>query len=136
MVDRVTGYEKGGWLQAFKNITMNEIFQPGHFPSGPIYPGALILEGLGQCSLVLFQLTHGRLVGDEIGVLGSVQGRFLRPVYPGDRLEYEVKSIKMTSVSGIFSGEARVEDQLVARCELTMGKTRRGVPPTPGAGNP
>lgn len=32
LVDRVIDYEKGKWIKAIKNVTMNELFFQGHFP--------------------------------------------------------------------------------------------------------
>jgi 3-hydroxyacyl-[acyl-carrier-protein] dehydratase len=53
MVDRVLTYEKGKAITAIKNVTGNELFFQGHFPEKAIMPGAFILEGLGQCSVIL-----------------------------------------------------------------------------------
>ena len=122
MVDRVLSYEKGKNLTAIKNVTGNELFFQGHFPQKAIMPGAFILEGLGQCSVILFQLTYGLLQKEETPLFGSVEGRFLEPVFPGDQLRYEVTAVKMTSTAGIFKGIAKVEDRTIAKCELTMGK--------------
>jgi 3-hydroxyacyl-[acyl-carrier-protein] dehydratase len=122
MVDRVLTYEKGKAITAIKNVTGNELFFQGHFPEKAIMPGAFILEGLGQCSVILFQLTYGLLQKNETPLFGSVEGRFLNPAFPGDQLRYEVEAVKMTSTAGIFKGIAKVEDQIVAKCELTFGK--------------
>ena len=122
MVDKVLNYEKGKNITAIKNVTGNEIYFQGHFPEKAIMPGAFILEGLGQCSVILFQLTYGILQKGETPLFGSVEGRFLNPVYPGDQLRFEVEALKMTSTAGVFKGIAMVEDRIVTKCELTMGK--------------
>ena len=122
MVDRVLTHEKGKSLTAIKNVTGNELFFQGHFPEKAIMPGVFILEGLGQCSVILFQLTYGLLQRDETPLFGSVEGRFLDPVFPGDQLRYEIEAVKMTSTAGIFKGIAKIEERTVAKCELSMGK--------------
>ena len=122
MVDRVLTYEKGKAITAIKNVTGNELFFQGHFPEKAIMPGVFLLEGLGQCSVILFQLTYGLLQKEEMPLFGSVDGRFLNPVFPGDQLTYEVEAVKMTSTAGIFKGVANVEDRIVVKCELTFGK--------------
>ncbi len=122
MVDRVLDYEIGKRLRALKNISGNEIFFLGHFPSLAIMPGAVIVEGIGQCVAILFQLTLGRLEPDELPIFGAVKARFLKPVFPGDQVIYQVNAIKFTSSSGIFTGEASVDGTQVVRAELSVAK--------------
>jgi 3-hydroxyacyl-[acyl-carrier-protein] dehydratase len=57
LVDRVLGYEPLKWIQAVKNVTINEPFFPGHFPEQPVMPGVLILEAMAQACGVLVQLS-------------------------------------------------------------------------------
>ena len=46
LVDRILEGEKGKILVGLKNVSMNEPYFQGHFPSEPIMPGVLILEGM------------------------------------------------------------------------------------------
>ena len=52
LVDRVTHFEIGKSLKAYKNITFNEPCFTGHFPGQPIFPGVLILEAMAQACLL------------------------------------------------------------------------------------
>lgn len=122
MVDRILEYEKGTSLKGLKNVSANEIFFLGHFPHQAIMPGAFILEGLAQCSVILFQLTYGEMKTDEIPVFGFVKARFLKPAFPGDQLIYEVEATKMTSTAGIFEGTVKVNGTTIAKGQLSMGK--------------
>jgi 3-hydroxyacyl-[acyl-carrier-protein] dehydratase len=122
MVDQVIEYEAGKRLKAIKNVTANEIYFLGHFPQKAIMPGAFILEGLAQCMLVLFQLTYGPIEPEAMPLFGSVQARFLRPIYPGDRMVCEVEAIKMISTAGIFKGQVKVDEVLTTSCEMSFGK--------------
>lgn len=122
MVDQILDFEKGKCLKGLKNVSANEIFFLGHFPRQAIMPGAFLLEGLAQCSVILFQLTYGEIDTDEIPVFGSVKARFLRPAFPGDQLIYEVEATKLTSFAGIFEGTVKVKNKTIAKCQLSMGK--------------
>jgi 3-hydroxyacyl-[acyl-carrier-protein] dehydratase len=53
MVDRVISVEPGKTITAIKNVTANEEYFQGHFPSMPIMPGVLILEAMAQVSGIL-----------------------------------------------------------------------------------
>lgn len=43
-----------------KNVTINEPFFQGHFPTRPVMPGVLIIEALAQAGGVMTQLGLGR----------------------------------------------------------------------------
>jgi 3-hydroxyacyl-[acyl-carrier-protein] dehydratase len=124
MVDRVQEHVQGTRLVGVKNVSGNDIFFLGHFPGRAILPGALIFEGMAQCCVLLFQLAYAPLGTDEIAVFGSVNGRFLKVVEPGDQLVFEAEAIKMTPEMGLFKVVARVGAEQVARAELSMGKKR------------
>ena len=44
LVDRVTAYTAGESLDAYKNVTSNEPFFPGHFPKAPVMPAVFSLN--------------------------------------------------------------------------------------------
>ena len=124
LVDRILAVGPGGVIAAEKRVRPDDPFLDGHFPGQPVFPGALLLEGLAQCSLVLFQVAQGLLAPGEVGVFGGAAGRFLGPVFPGDTLVYRVEAVKMTSTGGVFRGRATVGERLVARGEMTMARAR------------
>jgi 3-hydroxyacyl-[acyl-carrier-protein] dehydratase len=53
LIDRVIEVEKGKNIKALKNITVNEPFFQGHFPSKAVMPGVLIIEALTQAAGLL-----------------------------------------------------------------------------------
>ena len=48
MVDRIVDMDGDESAVGIKNVTINEPFFQGHFPSFPVMPGVLIIEGLAQ----------------------------------------------------------------------------------------
>ena len=55
LVDTIDSYERGPTcaLRASRHISINEPIFEGHFPNYPLWPGAFIIEGLGQsCHLL------------------------------------------------------------------------------------
>ncbi len=120
LVDRVTEFESGVSLKAFKNVSFNEPQFTGHFPENPIMPGVLIVEAMAQCTGILaFKTQEKMLDGKTMYYLASVDKcRFRQPVVPGDRLEMEV--ITTGNKRGIwkFSCTAKVEGKVVASCDM------------------
>jgi len=97
MVDIVTELDPGKLIRAIKNVTGNELHFLGHFPQRAVMPGTLIVEAIGQAASILFAKTTDTPIGnDEFLVLGSIDSmRFLTPIVPGDRMEIEIKVLKI-----------------------------------------
>ncbi|MBI2941164.1 MAG: 3-hydroxyacyl-ACP dehydratase FabZ [Chloroflexi bacterium] len=123
LVDRVIEVaEDGKSGVALKNVTINESFFQGHFPSRPIMPGVLIVEALAQAGAAI--LLRGTQRDGKLAVLAGIDGfRFRRPVVPGDTLRLEVQLTRMRGPVGKIAGRATVDGQLVAEGEITFAIT-------------
>jgi len=120
LVDRVTDYELGQSIQAYKNITINEPCFTGHFPGEPIFPGVLILEALAQATGLLAFKTADELSSDkELYYLAGIDNaRFKRPVEPGDQIKLDVKLVKQKRNLWKFFGEATVDGELIVSADI------------------
>ncbi len=120
LIDRVLDYEPGKWLEAIKNVTINEPFFPGHFPQNPVMPGVLITEAMAQATGILaLRTTNTKLDGKKLFYLvGIDKARFKQPVHPGDQLHLRVEQLRTSRGIGKFSAEARVAGQRVASAEI------------------
>lgn len=120
LVDRVVEIEKGKRIKALKNVTVNEPFFTGHFPSRPVMPGVLMLEALAQAAgLLSFDMLG--VAPDENTVfyfVGIDNARFKRPVEPGDQLILEVELDRIKGGIYKFKGVARVDDNVACEAEL------------------
>jgi beta-hydroxyacyl-ACP dehydratase FabZ len=106
-------------IVALKNVTMNEPFFQGHFPTLPVMPGVLIMEALAQTGGVLASEIRGPdKQGEIIFFMGMDQVRFRKPVVPGDQLILEARVLKMRAKVAKMAGRALVDGQLVAEAEL------------------
>ena len=102
-----------------KNVTINEPFFQGHFPSRPIMPGVLLVEGMAQTAGALV-LEHYAEHAGKLVFFTSIDGaKFRRPVGPGDTVHFHVKLLAKRSPIFKFSAEAKVDGKLVA--EATIG---------------
>lgn len=120
LIDRVVEMEPGERIVAFKNLTINEPFFQGHFPSRPVMPGVLVIEALAQAGGVLYQLTNlarGDAAGsDKLFYLVKVENaRFNRTIVPGDRLELRVAIKRRIRNMAQYEGIALVDGEEVAR---------------------
>ena len=119
LVDRILDLVPGEKITALKNVTINEPFFQGHFPTYPIMPGVLIVEAMAQATGVLaLESMPAEKRGAPVFFMGLDKVKFRKPVVPGDQLVLEVQIIKFRSKVVKASGKAFVEDNLVAEAEL------------------
>lgn len=119
LIDRIIRMVAGESIVALKNVTMNEPFFQGHFPSQPVMPGVLIVEAMAQAGGVLASESRGpEQAGGIIYFMGMDHVRFRQPVVPGDQLILEAQVLKMRSKVAKMAGRALVDGQLVAEAEL------------------
>ncbi len=123
LVDRITGYEEGKWIEGYKNVTIDEIFFMGHFPHYPVMPGVLIVESMAQTAGLLF------MKEDEEGTplfLGIDKLRFKKQVRPGDRLDYRIEVKNIHSSIIVVSATAKVDGKIAVKGELMLGVNKKG----------
>ena len=119
LVDRVVAFEKGKKIVAWKGVTMNEPFFPGHFPGRPVMPGVLILEALAQAAGLLAMMSLGpEQRGKLTYLMGIDAARFRKPVVPGDRLELHVEIVKQKGPVWKMKGTGIVDGQECAGAEF------------------
>lgn len=117
LIDRVTDYQLGKSIEAYKNITINEECFLGHFPGEPIFPGMLILEAMAQAAGLLGFKTIGS--SDKLYLYAGIdKARFRSPVVPGDRLDISVRLIKERRGIWKFEGIASVGGHSACEAEF------------------
>lgn len=115
MVDRVVEMRLDESAIGIKNVSINEPFFQGHFPSEPVMPGVLIIEAMAQTAAVLVVATFGPDSEGKLVYFMSVDGaRFRRPVVPGDRLELHVEKVQSRASVWKFAGKAIVDGKVAA----------------------
>ncbi len=119
MVDRVVDYSEN-WLLAIKAVSVNEQIFQGHFPAHPIFPGVLILESMVQASAIMASLDLDAKADDNRLYLfaGIDKARFKRPVFPGNLIEIETKTIRRVKRLWKTAATAKVDDAVVCTADL------------------
>jgi 3-hydroxyacyl-[acyl-carrier-protein] dehydratase len=116
LVDRVESVVRGEKIVAIKNVTINEEFFNGHFPSKPVMPGVLIIEAMAQVSglLALESMDDDVTPNTLVYFLTIENAKFRKPVEPGDRLEIHSKILNNKASICKFECEALVDGKRVA----------------------
>ena len=115
LVDRVVELKPNESAVGIKNVSINEHYFQGHFPSRPVMPGVLIIESMAQTAAVLVVETLGEDAQGKLVYFMMVEGaKFRRPVVPGDQLRIHVVKERNRGNVWKFRAEARVDGVVVA----------------------
>jgi 3-hydroxyacyl-[acyl-carrier-protein] dehydratase len=115
MIDRVVEIAKDTSAVGIKNVSINEHFFQGHFPTEPVMPGVLIIESMAQTAAVLVVATLGPDSAGKLVYFMTVENaKFRKPVRPGDQMRVHVTKQRQRGNIWKFSAEAKVEDRVVA----------------------
>lgn len=115
MVDRIVEFQPNVSCVGVKNVSINEPFFMGHFPTRPVMPGVLIIESMAQTAGCLVVATLGpESEGKLVYFMTIDNARFRKPVVPGDQMKVHVQKLRNRGPVWKFQGEARVDGVLVA----------------------
>lgn len=132
LLDRVTDYEPGAFLNARVMVSGSLDFVAAHFPERAIYPGTHLIQALSQAAIILFQLSTSRLTDEELTLVSSVEARFLHPVVPGDAVDLQVTVEHLSGNLLQVKGRALVDAKRVAAMRASLVRTpwaKMGAPP-------
>jgi 3-hydroxyacyl-[acyl-carrier-protein] dehydratase len=120
LVDKLIDVVPGERAIGIKNVTANEPFFQGHFPGRPVMPGVLIIEAMAQtAAVIVVAALGGSAEGKLVYFMTIDNARFRRPVEPGDQLRLHCAKERQRGNVWKFSGEARVDDVVVAEATYT-----------------
>jgi len=117
LIDRVIEIDADRRIRGIKNVTINEPFFDGHYPSTPIMPGVLIVEAMTQLAGVLIGQTMEH-TGKLPVMLSLDKVRLRRPVTPGDQLLLEAEPVRVRSRIAHMRCRAFVGEDLAAEAEV------------------
>ena len=112
MVDRIICFEYDKKAVGIKNISANEPWNIGHFPTDPVFPGALHIEAMGQVGGFIFHNNQNKL---KAYLCGVDKVKFLKTLVPGDTVEIEAVIVARVGNMARVDCTSRVNNEIVAK---------------------
>ena len=125
LIDRIIEIEHGKTLTAIKNVTINEPYFAGHFPSQPIMPAVLILESMAQAGAFLVLNSVLEPLKKNMLFSSITNSKFRVPIVPGDQVKIKMELAKIRLGAVKLIGKAFVDDKLVAEANLLANIVNR-----------
>ena len=119
LVDKVIEMKEQS-IVAIKNVTSNEPFFQGHFPTEPVMPGVLQIEAMAQAGglLVLSKVDDPEKYSTYFLKIDNV--KFRQKVVPGDTLIFKVEMVSpLRHGIGTMQGYAFIGENCVAEATFT-----------------
>ncbi len=117
LIDRIIDTDNKTFVEAIKNVTINEPFFVGHFPGAPIMPGVLIIEAAAQAAAIVV-MENPESKGKIPFFMSIDKVKFRKPVVPGDQLKFRIDVLRLRASSGRASAVVKVNDDVVAEAVL------------------
>jgi 3-hydroxyacyl-[acyl-carrier-protein] dehydratase len=137
LIDKIISLESGKVIKAVKGVSLAEEYLADHFPTFPVLPGVLLLEGLIESASWLVReaenFAHSMILLEE-----ARNVKYKSFVAPGAQIEYtvEAKTIEENISSftgfGLSGGEQIVEAKFGLRHFNLADLPRRAVSGTAG----
>ena len=120
LIDKVIDILKNQSAIGIKNVTVNEPYFTGHFPTLSVVPGVLQIESLAQTAAVLVAKSLDISDPSALVLLTTIDNaKFRKPVTPGDVMALSVSVQKIRNKLWRFRGEVIVDTQRVSECEFS-----------------
>jgi 3-hydroxyacyl-[acyl-carrier-protein] dehydratase len=120
LIDKIVSLEAGKQIKAVKNVSLSEEYLADHFPTFPVLPGVLLLEGLIESASWLVRRTEN-FAHSMILLEQARNVKYKSFLAPGAQIEYTVEArtieenVSSFTGFGLSQGERIVEARFALR---------------------
>ena len=119
LIDKVISMESGKSLTAVKSVSLAEEYLADHFPTFPVLPGVLLLEGLVESASWLVREKNG--FGQSMVLLESARNvRYKSFAAPGMQIRYTVSAKTIEENASSFTGSGFCGDEEIVSAQITL----------------
>ena len=118
-IDKCEIIENGTHGKGFRIFNKEEYFFVGHFPKMPIVPGVVLIEAMAQTAGIVVSKKYEKYKDKSVLFMSISKAKFRKPVYPNEKIIFEVKFINRVKSVYKFSGIAFKNHNKVCEAEFS-----------------
>jgi 3-hydroxyacyl-[acyl-carrier-protein] dehydratase len=119
LIDKIVSLETGERVSAVKSVSLAEEYLADHFPTFPVLPGVLLLEGLIESAGWLVRATedfaHSMILLEE-----ARNVKYKSFLAPGSQVTYTVEARTIEERVSRFSGHGTVDGQSIVEARFGL----------------
>ncbi|MBN2589370.1 MAG: hypothetical protein JXA96_05885 [Sedimentisphaerales bacterium] len=119
LIDKVISLEQGKQIKTIKNVSLSEEYLADHFPTFPVLPGVLLLEGLIESASWLVRkkenFSHSMILLEE-----AKNVKYKSFLAPGASIEYTVEARNIDENMSSFKGFGVSKDQQIIEARFGL----------------
>jgi 3-hydroxyacyl-[acyl-carrier-protein] dehydratase len=119
LIDKIVSLEEGKKLTAVKSVSLAEEYLGDHFPTFPVLPGVLLLEGLIESASWLVRKTedfaHSMILLEQ-----ARNVKYKSFLAPGSQIEYTVEARLIEDNVSSFTGRGVSEEQTIVEARFGL----------------
>ena len=119
LIDKVVSLEAGKQIKTVKNVSLSEEYLADHFPTFPVLPGVLLLEGLIESASWLVRRTEN-FAHSMILLEQARNVKYKSFLAPGSQIEYTVKVRNIEENASSFSGVGISEGEKIVEARFAL----------------
>jgi len=119
LIDKVVSLEAGKEIKTVKNVSLSEEYLADHFPTFPVLPGVLMLEGLIESASWLVRQTEN-FAHSMILLEQARNVKYKSFLAPGSQIEYTVKAKTIEENISSFAGVGISQGDLVVEARFGL----------------
>ncbi len=119
LIDRIVSLEPGKRLCALKSLSLAEEYLADHFPTFPVLPGVLLLEGLVESASWLVRASED--FAHSMVLLQQARNvKYKSFLAPGARIEYTVEAKAIDQNASSFTGVGVSQDERIVEARFSL----------------
>ena len=119
LIDKIVEIEAGQHIKAIKNVSLSEEYLGDHFPTFPVLPGVLLLEGLIESASWLVRQTEN-FAHSMILLEQARNVKYKSFLVPGTQIEYTVEAKVIEENVSSYTGYGVSDGQRIVEARFGL----------------